>query len=82
MNTPNIRPKVQPHTDCWRQDFRAPHGFVGDVRYCPHSKVQVRTKAPPNSRMAGPGTDWWRTLSPFWNRRQYKQATQALGATA
>lgn len=82
MTNPNIRTKVQPHTDCWRQDYGAPHGFPGDVRYCVHGKVQVRTAIPPNTHAAGPGTDWWRTLSPLWNRSQHKQATQALGATA
>jgi len=81
VSAPNIRPKVQPHGECWRQDFRAPHGIVGDVRYCPHGKVQIRTEVPPNARMRGPGTDWWRTLSPFWNRRQYRAATRALGGT-
>lgn len=82
MSRPNIRPKTQPHTDCWRQDpFKRP-GFVGDVRHCPHGKVQVLTAVPHYDRTQGPGTHWWKTLRPFWNPREYKQATQALGASA
>ena len=77
--TANIRPKVQQHSDCWRLDWKDPLGtFVGDVRHCPHGQIQVRTATSPNSNLQGPGMDWWRTLSKFWNPRLYRQAEAAL----
>lgn len=76
---PNIRPKTQPHSECWRLDWKDPLGSrVGDVRLCPHGRVQVRTETSPRSRLQGPGMDWWRTLSPIWNPLTYRRAVRAL----
>lgn len=76
--TPNIRPTNKSHAECWRLDFDSWRGCVEDVRRCIHGKVQVRTEVAPNARVAGPGTDWWRDLSKFWNPRDYKKAVRAL----
>jgi hypothetical protein len=79
VTAPNIRPAKAPHSECWRLDWADPLGTrIGDVRYCPHGRVQVRTKTSPQSRMQGPGTDWWRTLSPFWNPALHRRAKEAL----
>lgn len=78
---PNIRPIIRPHSECWQLTFLPGGewwGRPGDVRVCIHGKVQVRTEVGPNARIAGPGTDWWRTLSRFWDRREYKRAIKAL----
>jgi hypothetical protein len=69
------------HLDCGRLDHSGPMtwlGFPGDVKECPHGKLMVRTEAGPGSRIAGPGTDWWRTLSPIFNPIQYRRARKAL----
>lgn len=79
---PNIRPAVQPHTECWRQAWplSSHQQRLGNVRRCPHGKVQVLTETTSRT-MAGPGTHWWRDLSRFWNPRDYRRATAALGGT-
>lgn len=76
---PNIR-TAQSHDDCWRQDWplSAYAHRLGDVRRCVHRRVQVLTEVGPNARVAGPGTHWWRTLSPIWNPIDYRRATKAL----
>jgi len=78
---PNIRPAIQSHDECWKQDW--PHSAyahrLGDLRRCVHGRVQVLTEVGPNARVAGPGTHWWRTLSRIWDRRAYRLATAALG---
>ena len=74
---PNILPKVQPHSSCWRLDLEE-RGRVGDVRRCVHGKVQVRKQVGIDAPVAGPGTDWWYTLHPFWDRSTYKRAVLAL----
>lgn len=77
---PNIAPS-QPHKECWRQSWplsRHEHR-LGDVRRCPHGKVQVLTDVGPYARTAGPGTHWWRTLSPIFDPITYRRARRALG---
>lgn len=63
----------------WEYTLKAWWGQRGDVRRCVHGKVQVRTETSIHSRMQGPGTDWWRTLSPVWNPVLYPRAVKALG---
>jgi hypothetical protein len=38
----------------------------------------IRKQVPLNSRVAGPGTDWWDTLHPIFNPIQYRRARKAL----
>lgn len=64
---------------CWRLDYRAWQGRPGDVRRCGHGRVQIRTETT-STTVAGPGTDWWRTLSPVWNFFTYRRAVAALNA--
>lgn len=79
MSAPNIRPAVSPHADCARIRYNEVFASeVGDVRRCIHGRVQVRTQTSPYSRTQGPGTDWWRTLSPVWDFRAYRRAVAAL----
>jgi hypothetical protein len=74
------------HADCARLEVtstgewndRGWWGRPGDVRRCTHGKVQIRTETSIRSRMQGPGTDWWRTLSPVWNPLEYRRARKAL----
>lgn len=73
----NIRPDHG--LDCWRLGHLNWHGLPGDVRRCPHGRVQIRTETP-SARVAGPGTDWWRDLSPVWNFFTYRRAVAALNA--
>ena len=75
---PNIRSKTPSHTECWRQEWHSPMGRLGDVRRCVHGRVQVLTRISENARVQGPGTHWWRTLSPFWNPITYQRARKAL----
>lgn len=75
---PNIRPAIQPHKECWRQEWHSPMGRLGDVRRCIHGEVQVLTRVSEHARTQGPGTHWWRTLSRFWNPITYRQAVKAL----
>lgn len=76
---PNIRPAKRPHSECWRQErHRFGKVFPGDVRYCEHGKPQVLTEVSPHARIQGPGTDWWRTLSPVWDPITYRRAKKAL----
>jgi hypothetical protein len=80
---PNIA--LRTHEDCsrlttgadgkWTQDW---WGQPGDVRRCVHGHLQVRTQVGPNARVAGPGTDWWRTLSPIFTPVLYRRAKRAL----
>lgn len=80
---PNIRPMVKPHSECAQIHYTETFSsWPGDVRRCTHGQVQVRTQVGPNSRVAGPGTDWWRTLSPFWDWRLYRRAAAALDSAA
>ena len=72
------------HADCARLSFTPGatwFGLPGDVKRCPHGKLMVRTQTGPNSRMMGPGTDWWRTLSPVWNPIEYRRAKAALASS-
>lgn len=78
---PNLRPKNKPHSECWRLDHSEVFswlGFPGDVRRCQHGRIQIRTEIGPNARVAGPGTDWWRTLSRLRNPILYRRAKRAL----
>lgn len=79
---PNIRATEPAHSECWQQDWpRFPWQHrLGDVRRCPHGKVQVLTEVGPSSRVAGPGTHWWRTLHPLLTPVLYRRARAALGA--
>lgn len=75
---PNIN-RVEPHA--WCQQLAHDETFssrVGDVRVCKHGKVQVRTEVHPNSKMMGPGTDWWRDLHPLLTPLLYRRAKAAL----
>lgn len=76
---PNIRPKL-PHSECWRPAWplTAWQHRLGDVRRCPHGKLQVLTEIGPAARVAGPGTHWWRTLSPVFTPVLYRRARAAL----
>lgn len=74
------------HADCTRLEIGTDGrwtdkwwGRPGDVRRCVHGKVQVRTETSIHSRVKGPGTDWWRTLSPVWDPFLYRRAVKALG---
>lgn len=80
MGNPNIRPKVQPHRPACQQQEWGKFGIPGDVRRCPHGKVQVLTQVPDNARVQGPGTHWWRDLHSFWDRRTHRRAVAALEA--
>ena len=76
----NIRPAVK-HRDCWRLDHSGPMtwwGRPGDVKRCPHGHLMIRRQVPPNSRIAGPGTDYWETLHPILTPIRYQQAKKAL----
>ncbi|MFT4471405.1 hypothetical protein ACMX2H_15995 [Arthrobacter sulfonylureivorans] len=68
------------HKDCWQQNFPRVFTPLGSIRRCEHGKVQVLTEPPPGAKWQGPGTWWWRTLHPFWNRRLYRRAVAALEA--
>lgn len=74
------------HADCARLEFTSSgrwddmgwHGSAGDVRRCVHGKIQLRTQVSIRARMQGPGTDWWRTLSPVFDPILYRRAQKAL----
>lgn len=74
------------HADCQRLDMgadgrwddRAWQGMAGDVRRCVHGKIQLRRQTSIRSRMQGPGTDWWQTLSPIFDPVLYRRARKAL----
>ncbi|MEV4991225.1 hypothetical protein [Pseudarthrobacter sp. LMD1-1-1.1] len=76
---PNIR-TISRHSECWKQEnpWLRVHR-TGDVRYCPHGRIQVLTQVPITARTQGPGTDYWRTLSPIWDPIKYRRARKALG---
>lgn len=77
---PAIR-SIAMHTECWRlKEFEvfSWHGFPGDLKRCPHGKIMVRRQAGPYARIAGPGTDYWSTLSPIWHPLRYRRARKAL----
>lgn len=78
ITAPSIRPAVPPHKECWRQEWHAPMGRLGDVRRCVHGHVQVLTRISERARVQGPGTHWWRTVSPTWNPILYRRAVRAL----
>lgn len=67
------------HADCQRlyvdEVFAS---FPGHVRRCVHGKIQLRSQVGPNAGMQGPGTDWWRTLSPVFTPVLYRRARKAL----
>lgn len=68
-----------PHSECSRIPYNEIFDSrVGDVRYCRHGEVQVRTRVGPNANVAGPGTDFWDTLSPVWNPILYRKARKTL----
>ena len=77
---PNIRHVLKTHDDCTQQEWNYGRrmNMLGDVRRCEHGKVQILTAVGPNARVAGPGTHWWRDLSPFWDRKLHKEAVSAL----
>lgn len=81
MTAPSIARKT--HTNsCYRQDWplsRHEHR-LGDVRLCPHGRIQVFSEIGVESSLQGPGTHYWRDLSPFWNPIDYRRAKAALGA--
>jgi hypothetical protein len=74
------------HADCWQLEFSSNgnwddlgwYGRPGDVRRCTHGKIQLRTQTSIHSRAQGPGTDWWRTLSPIFDPILYRRARKAL----
>jgi hypothetical protein len=69
------------HADCQRLDRSGTMtwwGVPGDVKRCPHGKLMVRRQVGPNAPVAGPGTDWWQTLSPVFNPIDYRRARKAL----
>jgi hypothetical protein len=73
------------HGDCARLEMGTDgrwtdnwHGRPGDVRRCVHGYLQLRTETPIHSRMQGPGTDWWRTLSAIFTPVLYRRAKKAL----
>lgn len=77
----SIAPSVREHANCWRLDHSGPMtwwGTPGDVKRCPHGKIMIRCEVGPNSTMAGPGTDYWRTLSPIFDPIKYRKAKKAL----
>jgi hypothetical protein len=75
---PNIHP-VTGHSDCWRLPAGPGWwGRPGDLRRCEHGRLQIRTEVGPGSRSMGPGTDWWRDLSPIWTPILYRRAMKAL----
>jgi hypothetical protein len=55
-----------------------PMGVPGDVRRCSHDHIQLLTKTPDYARVQGPGTHWWKTLSPIFNPIDYRKAKRAL----
>jgi hypothetical protein len=74
---PTIRP-IDDHRDCWRLAHGPSWwGRPGDLRKCPHGRLQVRTEVSGRSRSMGPGTDWWRDLSPIWTPILYRRALRA-----
>lgn len=77
-------PNITPHThasDCWRLTTSTNQpwwGQPGDVKRCPHGKLMIRMQVSIHSRVAGPGTDYWRTLSPIFDPIKYQLARKAL----
>jgi hypothetical protein len=77
---PNIR-SIDPHKECWRLDHSGAMtwwGRPGDVKRCQHGRIMVRCEVGPHSRIAGPGTDYWRELSPIFDPIKYRRARKAL----
>ena len=69
------------HSDCQRLDHSGPMtwlGTPGDVKRCVHGKLMLRRQVGIHSRLAGPGTDWWQTLSPVFDPILYRRARKAL----
>lgn len=82
MTSPNIRPTVKPHSECRHLDLWKPlNTRVGDVKYCVYGKIMLRCPTAANSRLQGPGMDWWLTLSPIFHPFTYRQAKKALAGT-
>lgn len=77
MSRPNLRdatPRTHAETCVGESPLSQPRPRVGDVRECPHGKIQVAEQ--PWRHM--PGVRVWRDLSPFWDRRAYRLAKQLL----
>jgi hypothetical protein len=69
------------HADCWRLTTSPDQpwwGRPGDVKRCVHGKLMMRRQVGPRARIAGPGTDWWQTLSPIFDPILYYRARKAL----
>lgn len=76
--TANIRPKVEPHSECRQRDRDVTRGRLDDVRRCQHGKVQMLVDVPDNHPIQGPGMWYWFDLSRIFNPILYRRATQAL----
>ena len=76
---PNIRPAVPPHGQACRRQNWDERPRLGDVRRCPHGKLQILAEVGVDSPRQGPGTNYWRDLSRIWDRNAYKAAARALG---
>lgn len=74
---PNIRPSTPPHSTCWSLDW-GERGQAGDVRRCPHGRIQVLIDPPPYASVQGPGARTWETLSPVFDYKRYRAAVAAL----
>ena len=75
---PNIR-TISRHQECWiLEDPWLRVYRPGDVRHCPHGRIQELTQVPITARTQGPGTDYWRDLSPIWDPVRYRRARKAL----
>ena len=77
---PNIR-SIDSHRECWRLDHSGTMtwwGQPGDVKRCPHGKIMMRCEVGLHARVAGPGTDYWRELSPILDPIKYQLARKAL----
>lgn len=67
------------HCDRTLQCREYGYASEGDVRRCPHGKIWVATGRERTGRYYNT-LDCWRELHPFWNRRHYTEAVQALEA--
>lgn len=76
---PNIR-SIDRHGECWKLTWPLTwhEHRPGDVRRCNHGKIQILTQVPITARVQGPGTNYWRDLSPIWDPIKYRRANKAL----
>lgn len=58
----------------------ATHGGPGDVRRCEHDAIWLWEEEFENRYFCH--MDRWRRLHPWWNRRQYRRAVEALSVAA